>query len=387
MPIGKIIKSVVERLPPNEWLWDTSVKGFGARRQNNGVFYYLRYRVGSRQHMRSIGRHGSPWTPDTARREAQQALGEVAKGRDPFAERGRVAETFAAEVPRFLERKRAALRPRTFVEVQRHLTTQAGSLARLRLSEITRRTIAEHLAQIEATSGPIARNRVRGSLSTFFAWTISEGFIEPPGPVAGTDKAAEGSRDHILKDPELAAIWRALSPGDYGDIVRLLVLTGQRREEIGGLRWSEVDLERGVIRLGAERTKNKRPHEVPLAPLARAILASRRPQGPSPDGAVFGSNGAGGWSARKAALEKRLAGLGPWRLHDLRRTCATGMAELGVAPHIVEAVLNHVSGHKGGVAGIYNRARYAGEVRDALERWAAHVEAIVSDTGDAVAVT
>ena len=103
MPIGKIIKSVVERLPPNEWLWDTSVKGFGARRQNNGVFYYLRYRVGSRQHMRSIGRHGSPWTPDTARREAQQALGEVAKGRDPFAERGRVAETFAAEVPRFLD--------------------------------------------------------------------------------------------------------------------------------------------------------------------------------------------------------------------------------------------------------------------------------------------
>jgi Arm DNA-binding domain len=116
MPTGKIVKSVVERLPPNEWLWDTGVKGFGARRQNDGVFYYLRYRLGGRQRMRSIGRHGSPWTPDTARREAQQALGEVAKGLDPFAPRARVGETFGAEVLRFLDRKRGALRPRTFAE-------------------------------------------------------------------------------------------------------------------------------------------------------------------------------------------------------------------------------------------------------------------------------
>jgi integrase len=383
MPTGKIIKSVVERLPPNDWLWDTGVKGFGARRQNDGVFYYLRYRLGGRQHMRSIGRHGSPWTPDTARREAQQALGEVAKGRDPFAERGRVAEAFVTEVPRFLERKRAALRPRTFIEVQRHLTAQAGSLARLRLSEITRRAIAEHLAQIEATSGPIARNRVRSSLSTFFAWAISEGFIEPPGPVAGTDKAAEGSRDRILKDPELTVLWQVLGPGDYGDIVRLLVLTGQRREEIGALRWSEVDLERNLVRLGAERTKNKRSHEVPLSRLARAIVVSRKSQqsatrkGPAFDGAVFGSKGAGGWSARKAALDERLKAMEPWTLHDLRRTAATGMANLGVPPHIVEAVLNHVSGHKAGVAGVYNRARYADEMRVALERWSEHVAALV----------
>jgi integrase len=373
MPTGKIIKSVVERLPPNEWLWDTGVKGFGARRQNDGVFYYLRYRLGGRQRMRSIGRHGSPWTPDTARREAQQALGEVAKGLDPFAPRVRVGETFGVEVARFLDRKRGALRPRTFVEVKRHLTTQAGPLVRLRLAEIDRRTIAARLAEVERDSGPFARNWMRSSLATFFAWCISEGFLEPPGPVAGTDKATEGSRDRVLTDPELAAIWRALGPGDYGDIVRLLILTGQRREEIGALRWSEVDLDRGLLVLPASRTKNNRQHEVPLAPMARGILTARSRS----DGAVFGRNGAGGWSMRKATLDQRLDAK-PWRVHDIRRTVATGMAELGVPPHIIEAVLNHVSGHKAGVAGVYNRARYADEMRIALERWAEHVEAVTS---------
>jgi len=115
---------------------------------------------------------------------------------------------------------------------------------------------------------------MRSSLSTFFAWCISEGFLEPPGPVAGTDKATEGSRDRVLTDTELAAIWRALGPDDYGDIVRLLILTGQRREEIGALRWSEVDVDRGLLMLSATRTKNKRQHEVPLAPMARGILAA-----------------------------------------------------------------------------------------------------------------
>ncbi len=349
------------------------MKGFGARRQNNGVFYYLRYRLHGRQHMRSIGRHGSPWTPDTARREAQQALGEVAKGQHPFATKAPGGEGFAGQVVRFLERKRSTLRPRSFTEVERHLTAQAGSLAAMKVAEIDRRTIAAHLAIIERDSGPIARNRMRSSLSTFFGWCISEGLLEPPGPVAGTDKAKEGSRDRVLADDELATIWRVLLPGDYGDIVRLLILTGQRRDEIGALQWSEVDFKRGLIVLPAQRTKNKRQHEVPLSRQAHTILAAR----PQAHGWVFGRSGAGAWSARKAVLDARLPGAKPWVLHDLRRTCATGMAELGVAPHIIEAVLNHVSGHKGGVAaGVYNRARYANEMRDALERWATHVASI-----------
>jgi integrase len=392
MATGKITKTTVEHLEGGEWIWDASVKGFGARRQRDGVFYYLRYRQGGAQRMKSIGRHGSPWTPDTARRQATAALGKVAAGIDPFAEalQARAAETFGAEVSRYLERKRPAMKPRSFEEVERHLTNHAGPLAKLRLAEIDRRSIAVRLAEIEEERGPVARNRVRSSLLAFFAWAISEGFIEI-NPVAGTGKADEGgSRERVLIEAELAELWAALGDDQFGDIVRLLILTAQRREEIGGLRWSEVDLERRLLVWGPERTKNRRLHELPLSTAARAIL-DRQPRRKGRD-LVFGY-GPGpfsGWSDCKAALEERLLAarssanrrakpLPDWRLHDLRRTAATIMADkLGVLPHIIEAVLNHVSGHRAGVAGVYNRARYEAEMRDALERWAEHVEAITT---------
>lgn len=167
----------------------------------------------------------------------------------------------------------------------------------------------------------------------------------------------------------------------FSDIVRLLILTGQRREEIGGLRWSEVDLDRGLIALPAERTKNRREHIIPLSPLARAIV-ERQPRCTERDterDPIFGIGlgGFSGWSDCKAKLDAGLS-IAQFRLHDLRLTCATGMADLGVQPHVIEAVLNHVSGHKAGVAGIYNRATYEKEKRETLDRWAQHVEAITT---------
>jgi integrase len=261
-------------------------------------------------------------------------------------------------------------------------------LAKLRLAEIDRRTIAVRLAEIEEASGPIARNRVRSSLSAFFAWAITEGFIET-NPVTGTGKADEGgSRQRVLTEAEIAEVWAALEADQFGDIVRLLILTAQRREEIGGLGWSEVDFERGLIVLPPARTKNKRLHELPLSSAARALL-ERQPRRKGRD-LIFG-HGAGpfsGWSDCKGRLDQRLfearqatnlraKPLPDWRLHDLRRTASTIMADkLGVLPHIVEAILNHVSGHRAGVAGVYNRATYAKEMREALERWRNHIAAI-----------
>ena len=393
MALGKITKTTVERLQPGEWLWDADhrevVKGFGARRQTDGIFYYLRFRLAGRQRIKSIGRHGSPYTPDTARTKAKEKLGKAAGGADPFAEeaKARVAETFGNEVKRYLERKKAAMKPRAFQEVERHLSNHAKPLHRLRLGEIDRRTVAVRLAEIEQASGPVARNRVRSSLSAFFVWAITEGFIEL-NPVAGTAKAEEsGTRERVLTQGELAEVWAALEDDQFGDIVRLLILTGQRREEIGSLRWSEVDFERGLIALPPARTKNKRLHEVPLSPLARAIIKqqSRRRD------LVFGigKGGFSGWSDSKARLDQRMLAvrrevdhkakpIPDWTLHDLRRTGATVMADkLGVLPHIIEAILNHVSGHRAGVAGVYNRARYEGEMREALGQWADHVAAIV----------
>jgi len=398
MATGKITKTTVDRLKDGEWIWDASVKGFGARRQRDGAFYYLRYRLGGIQRMKSLGRHGSPWTPDTARRQATAALGKVAAGIDPFAEalQARAAETFGKEVERYLERKRSVMKPRSFQEIERHLLNHAAPLARLRLSEIDRRAIAVRLAEIEEASGPVSRNRVRSSLSAFFARTITEGFIEF-NPVAGTAKADEGgSRERVLSEGEVAEVWTALEDDQFGDIVRLLILTGQRREEIGGLRWSEVDFDRDLIALPPARTKNKRLHELPLSLQGRTIL-ERQPRRKNSDNTprdlIFGlgEGGFSGWSDCKARLDEHLLAvrrradkiakpLPEWRLHDLRRTVATVMADkLGVLPHIVEAILNHVSGHRAGVAGVYNRARYEAEMRDALTRWADHV-AMILDT-------
>jgi integrase len=399
MALSKITKSVVESMQPGELLWDADhrevVKGFGARRQRRDVFYVLRYRLNGAERLISIGRHGSPWTPDTARAEAKRKLGLLVSGIDPASEKVRSAETFGGEVERYLERKRQGMKPRAFAEVERHLLAHAKPLHRRRLTEIDRRTIAVRLAEIEQASGPVARNRVRSSLSAFFNWTVEEGLLEI-NPVAGTAKAEEGgSRERVLSESELCEVWAVLRDDQFGDIVRLLILTAQRREEIGGLRWSEVDFDRGLISLPPARTKNSRLHEVPLSPPARAIL-ERQPRRKNGDGSprdlVFGmgQGGFSGWSDCKAALDaillearRKVDGkakpMPDWRLHDLRRTADTVMNDrLDVLPHIVEAILNHISGHRAGVAGVYNRAKYLDPMRAALERWAAHVERITS---------
>ena len=398
MALGKITKNVVEKLQPGEWLWDADhrevVKGFGARRQVQGVFYYLRYRnEEGNQRMGSIGRHGSPFTPDTARNEAKRLLGLAAAGLDPFEkEKAASARVFAIEATRYLENKKVWMRDQSWREVERHLMNHAKPLHQSKLTEIKRLDVAPVLTAIELERGPVARNNTRSSLSAFFTWAITEGLIEI-NPVTGTAKAnGIRSRDRVLTEAELAEVWNALEVGQFGDIMRLLILTGQRRDEIGCLRWSEVDFERGLVVLPPERTKNKRLHELPLSNTARAILERQRRRkndDKSPRDLIFGRDQGGfsGWSVAKRRLDQYLLAarreadpkakpMPDWRLHDLRRTAATGMAELGVLPHIIEAVLNHVSGHKGGVAGIYNRASYTEPMRAALCTWADHVEAI-----------
>jgi integrase len=396
MAKGKITKTAVEGMAEG-WIWDQAVSGFGARRQCQGVFYYLRYRLNGCQRMLSIGRHGSPWTPELARKEALRLLGNVASGQDPSAAASASGLTFAAVAERFLAQKDG--RPKTLVDLRRHLRVYAKPLHALALAKVTRRDIAECLARVEVDCGKASRNRLRSSLSEFFTWAISEGLLtdDAVNPVTATRTVDEGgSRKRVLTDDELKAVWHNLGDDRYGDIVRLLLLTGQRREEIGGLRWNEVVsapapstlLPQWSLLLPPERVKNKQEHLLPLSPQAAAIIERYRPSATSPF--VFGPEGLGdrpfgGWSWPKAALDLRLAKAGhhlaPWRLHDLRRTAATRMADkLGVLPHVVEAILNHVSGHKSGVAGIYNKALYAAETRDALTRWADYITALTGPT-------
>ena len=153
-------------------------------------------------------------------------------------------------------------------------------------------------------------------------------------------------------------------------VVKLLLITGQRRREVSGMRWSELSDDFTVWSLPPQRTKNKRPHVVFLPPLAREIVASvPRIANAEHLFTTTGTTPISGFSKFKAQLDDAMETNEPWRVHDLRRTCVTGMAELGVQPHVIEAVVNHVSGHKGGVAGVYNRAAYAPEKKAALELW------------------
>jgi integrase len=371
LAVGKVTISSIAKL--TGYLWDTHVTGFGARKQTNGTFYYVRYRHNGQQVVRSLGRHG-PLTPDTARSNAKQLLGTVASGVDPFAN-VLAGEGFAIALDRYLERKRTSLRAGSFRDTERYLRQQAAPLHRLSLAQVDRRKVAALLGDIETSSGPVSRNRARSALSSFFAWAIAEGLVDV-NPVSGTAKANEAaSRERVLSADELRQLWLGLGNDPFSDVVRLLLLTGQRRDEIGELSWSEIDLVRKQITLPPSRTKNGREHTLPLPAQALKILEAQRRRNSSVY--LFGERGFNNWSFAKAALDRKVA-LAPFRLHDLRRTCATQMAELGVQPSVIEMCLNHVSGSRAGVAGIYNRSKLTDAVREGLQRWADHLDQIVA---------
>ena len=322
------------------------------------------------------------------RETAKDLYARVRLGQDPASEKAeariKAAETFAAVAARFLEYKRTRLRPRSYPDVERHLLVHAKALHGLQLAKIERRDIATVIAAVADNSGAVTGNRVRTSLSTFFSWAMMYGLIEG-NPVAGTARNREHSRERVLDPVELRAIWNNLADDHYGAIVKLLALTGQRAGEIAALRWSEIH--GNTVVLPSDRTKNHRVHVVPLSAAARAILEAqpRRTNAAGRERDLIFGHGEGafsGWSKAKGELDARITAvigkpLPHWTPHDLRRTAATQMAELGVQPHVIEGVLNHVSGHRAGVAGIYNRASYEREKTIALDLWADRLMAIV----------
>ena len=356
--------------------WDDDVPGFGLRiRKSGSRGWVYRYRFGNLQRSIKLG-SASSVALATARSNAAQLEAQIRLGADPVAKRELAKQeaenSFVSVAERFLEARRKQLRPATIIEYERHLRRDAQSLHRLPISAVTRADIARLLNN---APGGVTRNRLRATLCAMLTWALKEGIVLPHGNVAAfTNKAEEKSRDRALSDAELKAVWNALGNDDFGNILKLLILTGQREGEIGGLGWSEI--RDGAIELPPNRTKNGRPHTIPLSAPAKAILDKQHKRHNRSH--VFGRSDTGfyGWSFRKKGLDKKLS-IAPWRIHDLRRTAVTGMAELGVQPHIIEAVVNHTSGHKGGVAGIYNRASYGKEKRQALDLWAEQVAAIV----------
>jgi integrase len=234
--------------------------------------------------------------------------------------------------------------------------------------------IAGKLEEIRDEHGPGAARKARIYLSGCYSWAMRRGLADA-NPTIGTEAEPERPRDRVLSVDEVRAVWQACGHlGDFGVIVRLLMLTGQRRTEVAGLSWPEIDVDKALWTLPAGRSKNGRQHEVPLSKQALALIVGRR--GPF----LFGRDGRtpfSGYSRAKARLDEMLGDMPTWILHDIRRSTVTHMAELGIAPHVIEAVINHISGHKGGIAGIYNHAQYREPKRIALQAWGDWLEATV----------
>jgi hypothetical protein len=235
--------------------FDDDVPGFGLRVRAGGSRQWIfQYRLGSKQRRLSLGSaKAKAISAQDARKSASELHARVRLGEDVANQkaeaRAKAAETFGAILPTFLAEKKTGLKPRTYEEVERHLLKHAKPLHGLQLTGIARRTVATLLTGLAANNGPNLANSVRASLSSFFSWAMAKGQAEA-NPIIGTEPAdTKGARDRVLADAELAAIWAALGDDPYGDIVKLLALTGQRRDEIGGLRWSEVDLDQALDRV------------------------------------------------------------------------------------------------------------------------------------------
>jgi integrase len=376
-------------------LYDEDIPGFGLRiREGGSRTLVLSYKIGKRSRRLNLGPAVKEAFPDV-RKRALDLLAQVRLGQDPAAAkdagRRQAAETFSKIAERFLVEHEKAVKPKTYAQSERYLTVAAKPLAGNPIATITKRDIAELLSSTVANSGAVSANRLRSALSSMFVWAMKEGLCEH-NPTIETHRRAETPRKRVLVDPEtgsieeLVEVWKALDESTPGDVIRLLILTGQRRNEIAGLQWCELDEGLTRIKLPEQRTKNGLPHLVPLSGPARAILARRyrivgRP-GVFSRGTAYAS-----WGKYRHALDERLqegrAAAGrelmlPWTIHDLRRSVATGMGKIGVLPHVVEAVLNHQSGSKAGVAGVYNLNTYLPEKTAALTLWAEHLMAAVT---------
>ena len=383
-------KLIVQEGQRDIQVFDDALPGFGIRKFASGkASYFVKFNVGTKQRRLTLGKVVQGNLAEM-RKRASTILSKARLGQDSVAEKRAAASvrsaTLGALIVDYLAQREPKLRPRYFAEVKRQLVRDWRPLHGHGVSAITRQDVIGVVDDIAAGQGDVAADRARTALGVFFGWAIERNHLDYNPTTHISARSERGSRDRALSEPELVEVWRACGDDDYGRILKLLILTGQRRLEFGDLAWAEVDRAKRQIELPADRTKNGRGHIIPLTDEALALLPPVR----AGRDLVFGRGAGGfsGWSKAKGELDARIAAarnesgidkpMPPWRLHDLRRSCVTALNENGFAqPHVVEAIVNHVSGHLAGVAGIYNRSTHMPERRQALERWAAHIVALV----------
>jgi integrase len=325
-------------------------------------------------------------------RDAVRAImGDVAKGVDPAAERKRAKVNGALTLKALLSDWQAlhlsGKRPRYAAEAVRAVRNAFSRYLDLPASDLDRSTAVKTLDAMARKGSAAMAARTAAYGKAAYGWAVKRGALSV-NPFLNLPVASDIRRERVLTDDELGAVWRATDGySPFSGIVRLLVLTGQRREEVAGMTWAELSggsaatLDLSTWTIPASRAKNGATHIVPLSAAAQDLLRNVPRFGAPAIGLelVFpGLRGRpfNGWTKAKAALDAR-SGVTNWRLHDLRRTMATGLQRLGVRLEVTEQVLNHVSGSRAGIVGVYQRHDFASEKRAALEAWGAHVLAVV----------
>jgi integrase len=379
----------VRNLKPSAGLqvdvYDSRIRGLAVRVSPMGTkAFVVWYRIGGKARRLTLGRFPT-MSLGEARKRAQEALLQVADGKDPAAEKQWAraeygGNLFTTLVDQFIETY-AKRKTRGWGETERLLKREFVSLwGTWPIETISRQDVTKVLNGVVKRGAPSAANNALAALRKMFNWAIEHGHVDR-SPCLGIKAPSKlKSRDRVLTEQELICIWQAAEEMGYpyGRIIQLLILTAQRRNEITGMRWVELDVANRKWTIPAERTKPGRTHELPLSQAAIKLLQSLPKVH---DDLVFPARGkdnpASGFSKWKHQLDA-LAGMSDWRVHDLRRTVASGMARLKVPPHIIEKILNHTTGTLGGVAGIYNRFGYLSEMKDALDQWANHVVRLVA---------
>jgi integrase len=335
----------------------------------------------------------------TARKLAQEALDRVAEGKDPAAEkraaRGKIApkpDLFANIARQFIEKHAKPKTPRTWRQTAYRLGFNPDDLTLKRggvvdrwgkrpIGEIKKRDVIELLDGIKERA-PVMATNVFAVIRKLFNWAVARDIIATSPCLGIETPTVVESRDRVLTDDEIKRLWNAAGELGYpfGHITKLLLLTGQRRDEVAGMTWGEIDGHTWTI--PKERAKNSKAHDVPLSDATRAVIEEVKasPRVYSPKGLLFtktGDTAASGFSKAKTQLDELTGKFPSWRLHDIRRTVATGMQRLHVPLEVTEAVLNHIAGTRAGIVGIYQRHDYFDEKRQALEAWSAHLMARV----------
>jgi len=377
-------------------VFDDALPGFGIRKFESGrASYFVKFNVGKQQRRLTLGTV-VPGNLAEMRRKASAILSKARLGQDAVAEKrravGKRSGALGVLIAKYLEDREPKLRPRYLIEIKRQLERDWKSLHAQSVESIGRQAVISVIDEIAVGQGETAADRARVALSGFYGWAIERGYCEANPTLNISPRAETRARERVLTEPELREIWQASGDDDYGRIIKLLILTGQRRREIGDLGWSEIDLDKKQIELSASRVKNHRPHLVPLSNQALAIL---RNLVTGDREFVFGRGvgGFSGWSKAKSDLDARIAmartevgikkPMPSWVLHDLRRSFVTHLNENKFAPpHVIEAIVNHVSGHLAGVAGTYNKALHLEERRRALGEWGARIDLLVESRGN-----